>query len=50
VLSSFARKAAGAIEHRHSLHPLFSGVTDDASLGHFVPREYEVTPSPLFDS
>src|SRR5262249_46711528 len=23
----------------HSLRPLFSGVTDDASLGHFVPRE-----------
>ena len=39
MLSSLARKAAGAIEHRHSLRPLFSGVTDDASLGHFVPRE-----------
>jgi hypothetical protein len=32
--------------HRHSLRPLIFGAKDDASLGHFVPRECECSPSP----
>jgi hypothetical protein len=40
----FARKAAGAPTHRHSLRPLLRANISCITRAYFAPREYGLTP------